>query len=137
MARALTVKVTGIKTTQKRFKRLVDAVQSETAREMDTLVKDIEGDAKRIAAKKKGFHQRSINSEVEVGTRSGVIGIVGANQKYSKRLEDPDAGLKHRSRQGFIGKPTPSLLPALAKNHVRIVKGISRGVKRAIKKVGK
>lgn len=132
MARALQVKVVGLKTAIKKVSRLRSLVKSEIIDEMEIMVKVVERDAKRRAAKDKGFHQRSINSEVEI-TKLQIIGLVGANQKYSKRLEDPDEDLKHRSRKGFIGKPTPSLLPALEKNQKRIVRVIARAVKKAMK----
>ena len=135
MAQALTVKVKGLKTARKNFSKLKSAVNKEIFNEMEILAFMVEADAKRRAAKDKGFHQRSITSEVEV-KKGQVIGLVGANQKYSKKLEDPDADLRHRSRKGFIGKKTPSLLPALAKNHRRIVNKIAGAVKKAIKKLG-
>lgn len=136
MAKILTIKVRGIKITRKLIKALEKNVRIDTADEMKIVILNIEGDTKRRAARKEGFHQRSINSEVEIEKKQ-VIGLVGANQKYSPRLEDPDKGLKHRSRKGFIGKPTLALLPALAKHHGRIVKGVSRGVKKAIKRTGR
>ena len=136
MARTLQVKVVGLKTARNKVSRLRSLVKSEIIDEMEIMVKVVERDAKRRAAKDKGFHQRSINSEVEI-TKFQIIGLVGANQKYSKRLEDPDEDLKHRSRKGFIGKPTPSLLPALERNHKRIVRVNARAVKKAMKMGGR
>lgn len=132
----ISVKVKGIKTTRKKFKQLRDAVRQNSVDALDRIVKRVEGDAKRIAPQDTSTLLRTIASEVEVLPRS-IAGLVGVNVKYAKRLEDPDKGLKHRSRKGFIGKPTPFLVPALEKNFNRINAELSKGIKTAVRRVGK
>ena len=132
----ISVKVTGIKTTRKKFKQLRDSVRQNSIDALDKIVKRIEADAKRIVPRDTANLQRTINSEVEVRPRS-IAGLVGANTKYAKRLEDPKKGLKHQSRRALRGKPTPYLLPSLEKNFKRVVDGISLGVKEAVRRVGK
>ena len=132
----ISVKVIGIKTTRKKFKQLRDAVRQNSIDALDGIVKRIEADAKRIVPRDTANLQRTINSEVEVRPRS-IAGLVGANTKYAKRLENPKKGLKHQSRRALRGKPTPYLLPSLEKNFKRVIDGISRGVKEAVRKVGK
>lgn len=133
MARAFTATITGIRATKRKLSSVSDAVQIENARAMDIMVKRIEADAKRLVPRKTANLQRTITSEVEFSTRGGVIGLVGANTKYAKRLEDPKKGLRHRTRRGFIGKPTPYLIPALNKNFGPITRAIVGAVKRSFK----
>lgn len=131
----ISVKVRGIKTTRKKFKQLRDSVRQNSIDALDGIVKRIEADAKRIVPRDTANLQRTINSEVEVRPRS-IAGLVGANTKYAKRLEDPKKDLKHQSRRALRGKPTPFLLPSLEKNFKRVVDGISSGVKEAVRRVG-
>ena len=131
----ISVKIRGIKTTRKKFKQLRDAVRQNSIDALDSIVKRIEADAKRIAPKKIGDLQRAINSEVEVRPAS-LAGLVGVNIKYAPRLEDPKKGLKHRSRRSLRGKPTPFLVPSLEKNFNRINSELAKGVKSAVRRVG-
>ncbi len=132
----ISIKVTGIKTTRKKFKQLRDSVRQNSIDALEGIVKRIEADAKRIVPRDTANLQRTINSEVEVRPRS-IAGLVGANTKYAKRLEDPKKKLKHQSRRALRGKPTPYLLPSLEKNFKRVIDGISLGVKEAVRRVGK
>ena len=130
----ISIKVTGIKTTRKKFKQLRDSVRQNSIDALEGIVKRIEADAKRIVPRDTANLQRTINSEVEVRPRS-IAGLVGANTKYAKRLEDPKKGFKHQSRRSLRGKPTPYLVPALEKNFNRINSEISKGVKTAVRRV--
>ena len=129
----ISVTVRGLKTTRKKFKQLRDEVRKNSIDALDRIVKKVEADAKRIVPRDTANLQRTINSEVEVRPRS-IIGLVGANTKYAKRLEDPKKGLKHQSRRSLRGKPTPYLVPALTKNFNTIVRGISFAVKTGVKR---
>ena len=133
MADRITLTVKGLRASRRKVAVLRNAVRKETKDEMEIQVKDVERDAKRIAARKTAAHQRTINSAVELNPK-GVVGLVGANQVYSPDLEDPEKDLRHRSRKALRGRPTPSLLPALKRNFRRIVRGQSNAVKRAIQK---
>ena len=133
MADGITIKIKGIKTVRNKLARLRVAVNQETADEMEGLVKDVEADAKRIVPLKKANLQRTITSEVERRKRQGPIGVVGANTVYAGRLEDPSKGLKHATRKGFIGKPTPYLIPALSRNLTKILNGLKKALKKAIR----
>ena len=130
----ISIKVRGIKTTRKKFKQLRDSVRQNSIDALDRIVKRIEADAKRIVPRDTANLQRTINSEVEVRPRS-IAGLVGANTKYAKRLEDPKKGLKHQSRRSLRGKPTPFLVPALEKNFNRINSEIAKGVKTAVRRI--
>ena len=134
MADKFTAKIKGLRTSQKKLLGLAASVTAETKDEMDIIVKDIEREGKRVVPRKSANLQRTINSEVEVSVFKGVIGLVGANTVYAEPLENPKNKTKHRTRKGFVGKPTPYLLPSLKKNFRKIVSGISRGVKKGVKK---
>ena len=135
MADGVTIKIKGIRTVMKKLSRLRAAVNEETADEMDGRVKDIEADVKRIIPRKTADLQRTAASEVERRAVQGPIGLVGVNKVYAKPLEDPSKGIKHRSRKGFIGKPTPFLIPALTKNLTKILSGLKKALKKAIQGV--
>ena len=132
MADGITIKIKGIRALRKNLSRLRKSVNDETAKELEELVTDVEATAKRIVPRKTANLQRTITSEVEERARQGPIGVVGANTVYAKRLEDVRSGTKHRSRKGFIGRPTPYLIPALQSNLSKILKGIRKAIKLAI-----
>lgn len=132
MADGITIKIKGIRALRKNLSRLRKSVNDETAKELEELVIDVEADAKRIVPRDKSTLIRTIASEVEKRARQGPIGVVGANTVYAKRLEDPSKRLKHATRKGFIGRPTPYLIPALQKNLSKILKGIRKAIKLAI-----
>ena len=133
MADNLKIKVSGLRGSQRKLAKLRAAVKNETRDEMAARVKDVETEAKRIAPRKTANLQRTISSEVE-DKRAGPIGLVGVDTVYAPRLEDPTKGLRHRSRGGFLGKPTPFLLPALTRNARAIVSGITKAVRTAVRK---
>lgn len=136
MAGRLDIKVRGLKAARGSIRKLGAEVMDQLGDELEVLVKKVEGDAKRIVPRKTANLERTITSEVEE-KKGSIIGLVGANTIYAKRLEDPKSGLRHASRSGFIGKPTPYLLPALTKNLKRIVSGVSKGIRRATKKAAR
>ena len=134
MADKFSARITGIRATRGKMAFLRQAVIVENVAEMQITVKRIEAEAKRIAPRKTADLLRTINSEVESSDRR-VTGLVGANKKYAPKLEDPDNDLKHRTRKGFLGKPTPFLVPALQRNFSKISSGVAKAVKRAVRRV--
>lgn len=136
MAGRLDIKVRGLKAARGSIRKLEAEVRDNLGDEIEVLVKKVEGEAKRIVPRKTANLQRTIASEVEE-KKGAVIGLVGANTIYAERLEDPKSGLRHASRSGFVGKPTPYLIPALSRNLKRIVAGISKGIRRATKKAAR
>ena len=133
MADDLKIKVKGLRGSQRKLAKLRAAVKNETRDEMAARVKDVEKEAKRIVPRKSATTQRTIVSEVE-DKRAGPIGLIGVNAVQAPALEDPKKGLKHRSRGGFLGKPTLFLLPALTRNARAIVSGITKAVRTAVRK---
>ena len=134
MADKFSARVTGLQGSRRKLRALVAAVKIENRDEMAVQVKNVEREAKRIVPRKDATLIRTINSEVEISIRKGVIGLVGANTKYAERLEDPDNDLRHRSRKGFVGRRTPYLMPALTRNFRKISQGVANATKRAVRR---
>ena len=134
MADKFSARITGIKATNGKMAFLRKAVIVENVAEMQVIVKRIEAEAKRIVPKSKVAQLiKTVNSEVE-STNRKVTGLIGANKTYAPKLEDPKSNLKHASRKGFIGKPTPFLVPALQRNFSKISSGVAKAVKRAVRR---
>ena len=133
MADKFSARIVGLRAARGKMSLLGSLVLSENVDEMKITVKRIEAETKRTVARKTADLLRTVNSEVET-TKMKVIGLVGMNKTYAKPLEDPKTKKKHRSRKGFIGKPTPSLLPALNKDFSRISNSVAKATKRAVRK---
>ena len=133
----LRIRAKGIRVAARKMKKVSAAINNETTDEMKVRIKDVEKEAKRIVPRKTANTQRTIASEVEEDAKKGPIGLVGANSPQSPRLEDPKKGLKHATRTGFIGRPTPFMLPALKRNQRAISAGIGKAVVRGARKGSK
>lgn len=133
MADKFSARITGLRAARGKMSLLGSLVISENADEMEITVKRIEAETKRTVARKTADLLRTVNSEVEK-SKTRVIGLVGMNKVYAKRLEDTDLDLRHRSRKGFIGKRTPALLPALRRDFTKISASVAKATKRAVRR---
>ncbi len=133
MADKFSARIIGLQATRGKMSLLGSLVLSENVDEMKVTVKRIEAETKRTIARKTADLLRTVTSEVET-SKTKVTGLVGMNKVYAKPLEDPETTLKHRSRKGFIGKPTPSLLPALRRDFSRTSAGVAKATKRAVRR---
>lgn len=132
MADVITTRITGLTKTLSKFGRIPKILLDELEEEFGVLVLRIEAKAKSLVPRKSGNLFRTIASEVERDLFN-VKGLVGANTVYAKRQE-LDTTFRHRSRKGFIGKPTPYLFPALKANLIRVNRGIINAVRKAAKR---
>ncbi len=130
MAFGLKVRIRGSRKLARKLRLLVFAGDDIIERGVVRALLIVEAEARRRVPKKSGRLERTGRSAITERKPGLIRGSLGFNTKYAARLELE--ALRHRSKPGFVGKPTPYIMPALLSKKSDIVIEIARATREAI-----